>query len=63
MQFFAKMATSFLEKLPLMPDRKVPGVELTVDNHASGLCSAVGIAQGIKNGAHKSACFLFEKEY
>jgi len=50
-------------KLPLMPDRKVPGVELTVDNHASGLCSAVGIAQGIKMARTNQHVFCLMGDY
>lgn len=36
------------EILPLSPNRKVPGVEVTVEQHTCGLMTAVGLAEGIR---------------
>lgn len=36
------------ERLSEIPNRKTPGVEVTVNQHGLGLCTAVGLAQNIK---------------
>lgn len=44
----AKDGYAVPEVLPVFPNRKVPGVEVTTDEHGYGLSVAVGMAQAIK---------------
>lgn len=51
------------EVLPVFPNRKVPGIEVTTDEHAYGICAAVGIAQAIKMDRLNQHVFCLVGDY
>ena len=51
------------ETLPLLPDRRVPGVDVTVRSHADGLCTAVGMAEAIKMDRRNQHVFCLVGDY
>ncbi|MBT5517214.1 hypothetical protein HOK22_04905 [Candidatus Peregrinibacteria bacterium] len=51
------------ELLPMLPNRKVPGVELTSNEHAYGLIYAVGIAQAIQMQRKNQHVFCLAGDY
>lgn len=51
------------ETLPERPDRRVPGIELTTNIHAYGLCMAVGMAQVIKMDRKNQHVFCLVADY
>ncbi len=51
------------EVLPFFPNRKVPGVEVTTEEHAYGLCMAVGMAQAIQIGRLNQHVFCLVGDY
>ncbi len=51
------------EVLPPMPDRRVPGIEVTAEEHAYGLCYAVGMAESIKKERRNQHVFCLMGDY
>ena len=51
------------EVLPVFPNRKVPGIEVTTEEHAYGLCTAVGMAQAIKMDRLNQHVFCLVGDY
>jgi transketolase len=51
------------ERLSYFPDRKTPGVEVTLDEHAFGICAAVGMAQVIKAERRNQHVFCLAGDY
>lgn len=51
------------EVLMLKPNRKVPGIEVTTEDHAYGLCVAVGMAQAIKMDRLNQHVFCLAGDY
>lgn len=51
------------EYLPKMPDRHVPGVEVTLDEHGYGICYAVGMAQAIQLEKRNQHVFCLAADY
>lgn len=51
------------EVLPFFPNRKVPGVEVTTEEHAYGICMAVGMAQAIQIGRLNQHVFCLAGDY
>ncbi len=49
--------------LPDFPSRKIPGVELTSEKHAYGICYAVGLAEAIKMDKRNSHVFCLAADY
>jgi transketolase len=49
--------------LPELPDRKVPGVEVTTSEHAYGLSYAVGMAEAIKKERRNQHVFCLMGDY
>lgn len=51
------------DRLPEFPDRKIPGVELTVSRHTYGLCAAVGMAKAVKSDRTHQHIFCLAADY
>jgi transketolase len=51
------------ERLPQMPDRKIPGVDVTLSEQGYGLCAAVGLAQSIKMDRKNQHVFCLAGDY
>lgn len=51
------------EGLPLLPDRRVPGVDVSVSHHAEGLALAVGMAEAIKMDRRNQHVFCLMGDY
>ncbi len=51
------------EVLPFFPNRKVPGVEVTTEEQAYGLCTAVGMAQAIQISRLNQHVFCLVGDY
>ncbi len=58
-----KNGTALPDLLPELPDRKTPGVEVTVSEHAVGLGVAVGMAQAIKMDRRNQHVFCLMADY
>lgn len=51
------------ERLPQLPDRKVPGVEVSLTEHGYGLCAALGMAQAIHMERKRQHVFCLMGDY
>lgn len=51
------------ENLPQIPDRRIPGVEVTTKNHVYGLSYAVGLAEAIKMDRRNQHVFCLIGDY
>jgi len=51
------------DRLPFFPDRKIPGVEVSLDEHAYGICAAVGMAQVVKLDRTRQHVFCLAGDY
>lgn len=51
------------EVLGSLPDRRVPGVDVSVRHHAEGLCLAVGMAEAIKMDRRNQHVFCLMGDY
>lgn len=51
------------EVLPFTPERKTSGIDVTVNHHAEGLCTAVGMAQAIKMDRRNQHVFCLMGDY
>lgn len=49
--------------LPEFPNRKIPGIELTSDEYAYGICASVGIAESIKMERKNQYVFCLAADY
>lgn len=49
--------------LSQLPDRRVPGVEVTTGQHAYGICYAVGMAEAIKKERRNQHVFCLAGDY
>lgn len=49
--------------LPRLPDRKIPGIEVSVQEHGQGLCSAVGMAKAIQMDRRNQHVFCLMADY
>lgn len=59
----AKAGYQLPERLSYFPDRKIPGVEVSLEDHAYGLCAAVGLAQTIKMDRLNRHVFCLAADY
>lgn len=51
------------EVVPVLPDRRVPGVDVSVSHHAEGLALAVGMAEAIKMDRRNQHVFCLMGDY
>lgn len=51
------------ELLPDTPNRKIPGLEVSSEGHAYGICNAVGMAEAIKMDKKNSHIFCLAADY
>jgi len=51
------------DRLPYFPDRKTPGVEVSLEDHAYGLCAAVGMAKAIQIDRRNQHVFCLMGDY
>lgn len=51
------------ELLPDFPNRKIPGIEITTEKHAYGICNAVGMAEAVKMEKKNSHVFCLAADY
>lgn len=49
--------------LPDFPNRKIPGIDLSCDGHADGICKAVGVAEAIKMERKNNHVFCLAADY